>query len=61
MAGGEDEAQQVVADVVVEGRVEIGHGRSCCGLELVAELLVLALEQLVAARRDRSRDAWPWP
>ena len=28
VAGGEDEAQQVVADVVVERRVEVGRGRA---------------------------------
>ena len=50
MAGGEDEPQQVVADVVVERRVEIGATRLLLRLELVAELLVLALEQLAAAQ-----------
>ena len=50
MAGDEDQAQQVVADVVVERGVEVGRRRSLLRLELVAELLVLALEQLVAAQ-----------
>ena len=48
MAGREDEPQQVVADVVVERRVEIRHGHLCSRLELAAELLVLALEPLVS-------------
>ena len=50
MAGGEHEAQEIVADVVVERGVEVRHGRLLLDLELVAELLVLALEQLVAAQ-----------
>ena len=61
MAGGEHEAQEVVADVVVERGVEIRHGHLLLGLELVAELLVLALEQLVPAEAGRSRDASRWP
>ena len=55
MAGGEHEAQQVVADVVVERGVEIRHGHLLLRLELVAELLVLALEQLAPAQQvDRA-------
>jgi hypothetical protein len=46
MAGGEDEAQEVVPDVVVDGRLEIGDGHGLPGLELAAELLVLALGHL---------------
>ena len=52
MAGGEDQAQQVVAHIVgpgIDGRVEIGRARVLRRLELVAELFVLALEALVAA------------
>ena len=52
------EAQEIVADVVVERGVEIGLRRLLLDLELVAELLVLAFEQLVAAEADRWRDAW---
>ena len=55
MAGREHEAQQVVADVVVEGRVEIRHGHLLPGLELVTELLVFALEPLVSPQEiDRA-------
>ena len=61
MAGDEHEAQQIVADVVVERGVEIGHGHLLLGLELVAELLVLALEQLSGAGTGRWRGAWRWP
>ena len=43
MAGREDEAQQVVADIIVERGVEIGRA-SPAGLEFVTELLVLALD-----------------
>ena len=46
MAGGEDQPQQIVADVVVERRVEIGRVRI---VHLAADLLVLALDQLGAA------------
>ena len=61
MAGREHEAQEVVADVVVERGVEIRRGRLLLGLELATELLVLALEQLVPAQDGRSRDASRWP
>ncbi len=49
MTGGEDEAQQVVAHVIVERGVEIRHGHLLLRFELAAELLVLALEPLVSA------------
>ncbi len=52
MAGREDEAQEVVADVVcplIDGRLEIRHRRFLFGLELVTELLVLPIEPLLAA------------
>ncbi|MBA3892145.1 MAG: hypothetical protein H0X69_00395 [Gemmatimonadales bacterium] len=39
MTGGEHQAQQVVADVIVDRGVEIRHGRLLAGLELVPELL----------------------
>ena len=51
MARREDEAQEVVADVVcplIDGRLEIRDRRFLLGLELVTELLVLAIEPLVA-------------
>src|SRR2546428_283739 len=41
----EHKAQQVVADVIVDRRVEIRLGHFPLGLELAAELLVLALEE----------------
>ena len=50
MAGGEDEAQQVVADVVVDGGVEIRAGARLPALELAADLLVLAPEPLTPAQ-----------
>ena len=50
MAGGEDQAQQVVADVVVERGIEVGRCAFAVDLELAAELLVLALHQLGAAQ-----------
>ncbi len=49
MAGGEHQPQQVVADVVVERGVEVGHLRLAFRGQLVAELGVLAVDQLGAA------------
>src|SRR5215472_811418 len=55
MAGRKHQAQEVVAYVIVEGRVEIGLGPLLCGLELVAELHQLALESLPPAEEiDRT-------
>ena len=55
MAGREHEAQQVVADVVVDGGVEVRRGHLLLGLELATELLVLALEPLASAQEvDRA-------
>src|SRR5437879_10543474 len=51
MAGCEHEAQQVVADVIVERGVEIQHSHLLLGLELATKLLVLALEPFVSAER----------
>src|SRR5258708_29090301 len=48
MAGYEHKAQEVVANVIVERGVEIGHGH-LLRLELAAKLLVLALKPLVSA------------
>ena len=48
VAGDEDEAEQIVADMIVERRVEIGRPL-LLDLELVAELGVLAMGERVAA------------
>ena len=53
MAGGEDQAQQVVADVVVERGVEIRRGLLLLGLELAAEL-ARACARASLLRRSRS-------
>ena len=50
MTRDEDEAQQVVADVVVERGFEIGRGELALDREIVAVFLVLAALQLVAAQ-----------
>ena len=50
MAGGEDQAQQVVADVVVERGVKVGRCCFAVDFELVAQLRVLALHELGAAQ-----------
>jgi hypothetical protein len=55
MTGREHEAQEVVADVIVDRSVELRHGQPLLRLELAAELLVLALEPLVSAKEiDRT-------
>ena len=55
MAGREHEAKKVVADVVVDGGVQVGNGRVLLRVELVSELLVLALEQLASPKQiDRA-------
>src|SRR5947208_9114185 len=50
MAGREDEAQAIVADVIVEGGREIRLGMLLPGQELGTELLMLAVQQLAAAK-----------
>jgi hypothetical protein len=50
MARGEDEAEKVVSDVIVDRVVEIRHGHLLLGLELAANFAVFALEQLAAAQ-----------
>jgi hypothetical protein len=42
VTGDEDKAQEIVADLIVQSRVEIGLRRFLLDFELVAELLVLA-------------------
>src|SRR5438105_12817080 len=49
MTGGEHEAQQIVADVVIEGSIEVGHAHLLLRVELVSDLLVFALDSLAAA------------
>jgi hypothetical protein len=49
MAGREDEAQQIVTYGIVQRSFEIRHGH-LLGFELVAELLMFALQALVAAQ-----------
>jgi len=61
MTGDEHEAKEVVANSVVDRGVEIRHGHLLLRFELAAELLVLALEELVTGARGRSRDASRWP
>src|SRR5467141_1729725 len=50
MAGYEYEAQEVVANVIVDRGFEISHRHLLLGLDLAAEFLVLALEPLVSAQ-----------
>ena len=50
MAGREHEAQQVIADVVVDRGVEVGRVELPLD-ELATELLLFAIEPLLAAKR----------
>ncbi len=50
MTGREHEAQEIVADVIVERGGQLPLGTLLAGFELVPELGVLALEQLAAAQ-----------
>ena len=50
MAGYEYEAQEVVANVIVDRGFEIRHRHLLLGLDLAAEFFVLALEPLVSAQ-----------
>jgi hypothetical protein len=50
MTGDEHKTQQVVTDVIVERGFEIRHECLLPGIELTTKLLVLALEELVAAK-----------
>jgi hypothetical protein len=50
VARGEHQAQQVVADIVVERGVEVGRLARAGGLQVMAQFLVLALDQLCAAQ-----------
>jgi hypothetical protein len=55
MARYEHEAQEVVADVIVERGVEIRHSHLPLSFELATKLLVLALKPFVSAERvDRA-------
>jgi hypothetical protein len=49
MAGGEHESQKIVADLIVDRGIEIRTGHLSPGLDLVTELLVLALDSLLSA------------
>ena len=54
MAGGEDQPQQVVADLVFAGGIElvheVGHDQCLLRLQVVADLLELLVQHLVAAQ-----------
>src|SRR2546421_10391877 len=50
MTGCEHQAQEVVADVIVQCGLQLALGTYLAGFELVTELRVLALEQLAAAQ-----------
>ena len=50
MAGDEHQAQEIIADVVVDRLVEVRRGDFSLDLHLATDLLVLALEPLVAAQ-----------
>src|SRR6478752_9609001 len=49
MAGGKDQPKQLISDVVVQGRIKIGHGL-LLGLHLPGNHLVLTLEHSITAQ-----------
>ncbi len=49
MAGGEDQPQQLIADVVVQGGIQIGHGL-LLGLHLPRDHAVFAVQHRAAAQ-----------
>lgn len=49
MTGGEYQAQKIVADVIVECRIEIVHDGLLPTVEIATDLFVLALDQRLAA------------
>src|SRR5262249_48337289 len=49
MTGNKDKAQQVVADVIIDRRVEINRGQLMLGVDLMTELLLLACELLASS------------
>ncbi len=50
MTGREDQAKEVVSDVIIECSFEIRHGHLLTGLEFASELTMLKLEQFAAAQ-----------
>src|SRR5882762_6013925 len=48
MAGYENQAEKIVAEVIVHRGFEMRHGHLLLGCKLAAELLVLAFEALVS-------------
>ena len=50
MAGGEDKAQKIVADIVVEHGLDIGAAMRLLDLHVIADLAVLAVEHFCAAQ-----------
>src|SRR5260370_87057 len=51
MTGDEHQAQEVVADVIVDRGIEVRHGHLLLGLHLLTELFVLALQPLASAQQ----------
>ena len=51
MASGEHEAQEIVANLIVERGIEIGLRHVLLNLKLIAEFPMLSFEQLVAAEK----------
>ena len=61
MAGGEHEAQQVVADVVVERGVEIGPAGLLLDRRARGRAPRACARRACCGAAGRSRGAWPWP
>jgi hypothetical protein len=61
VAGDEHEAQEVVADVIVERALEVGRRELALDLEVLPQLLALLREALRPGGSDRWRGAWRRP
>ena len=61
MTGGEDQPQQIVADVVVERRVEVRARRFLLAPRARSRAPRACVRAACGAGSDRWRDAWRWP
>lgn len=75
MAGGEDQAQQIIANIVVNCIIQIRHGSLTVRLDLAAQFFMFPFQQLVSAKKIGGtvfrrghqpgpglvRDAFFWP
>ncbi len=61
MTAHEYQAEEVVADLLLDRPLQLGLDDVAPQLKLAGQLLVLALEPRAAGAGGRSRGAWRWP